>query len=58
MICIDWQDDDPYQIRGQEFFDDEYIYLDIVLVPCNYVHTMEGYGGDSISSECIRDQEK
>ena len=39
-------------------FDDEYTYLEIVLVPCNLVYTIEGYSGDSVSSECVGDQEE
>ena len=54
MFCIDWNDDEPYNIKGYEF-DDTYTHLDIVMVPCNYIHTMYGYEGDSVSSECIGD---
>ena len=54
MFCIDWNDDDPYEIKGYEF-DDTYTNLDIVMVPCNYIHTMHGYEGDYVSSECVGD---
>ena len=54
MVCIDWTDVEPYEIMGYEF-DDDYIRLEVVLVPCNYLHTMLGYQEDSISSECIGD---
>ena len=56
FYCIDWADDNPYQIVGSEF-DDNYTHLDIVLVPCNYMHTMLNYEGDYIRSECIGDLE-
>ena len=57
MICIDWDKNDPYVIKGN-FMHDEYARLDVVLSPCNYLHTMLDYEGDSISSECIEDLEQ
>ena len=54
MFCIDWDDDEPYEIQGYEF-EDTYTHLDIVMTPCNYIHTKFGYEGDSVSSECIGD---
>ena len=57
MVCLDWNDNDPYELIGYEF-DDETTYIDIILVPCNYVHTLGDYRGDSVSPECIGDQEQ
>ena len=57
MVCLDWNDNDPYELIGFEF-DDEATYIDIVLVPCNYIHTLGGYSEDSISPECIGDLEE
>ena len=51
MFCIDWNDDNPIEIMGHEF-DSDYTALDIIIVPCNYIHTMFGYQGDSIHPEC------
>ena len=47
MYCIDWVDDDPIEVFGYEF-DDNYTAIDVILVPCNYLHTMNGHQGDSI----------
>ena len=54
MFCIDWDDDEPYEIQGYEF-EDTYTHLDIVMTPCNYIHTKFGYEGDSVNNECIGD---
>ena len=42
MFCLDWVDSDPIEIIGSEF-DEDYTRLEVVLLPCNYVHTMLGY---------------
>ena len=39
MFCIDWNDDDPIEITGHEL-DSDYTAFDVLLVPCNYIHTM------------------
>ena len=54
MVCIDWDDDDPISIGGVQN-DDNYQILDIVLVPCNYIHTQLGYTSDSVTTECDPD---
>ena len=44
---------------GGEYEDDFYSELDIILAPCNYVHTMGGYTGDSVHPDCnkrLKDQ--
>ena len=57
MFCIDWDDDQPYEIVGYEF-DDYYERLEVVLTPCNYIHTHLGYDKDFVGSECIGDLEQ
>ena len=57
MFCIDWDDNLPYEVYGSELTND-YSRLDIAMVPCNYLHTMLDYKGDSVSSECIGDLEQ
>ena len=52
MLCIDWTDDNPIEIQGR-FQDKDYTRLEVILLPCNYIHTMLGYNEDSISPECI-----
>ena len=54
MFCIDWNDNDPIELIG-DFEEDDYTRFDIILTPCNYLHTMHGYQGDFVSPECIRD---
>ena len=54
MFCIDWGEDDVYDIYGYEF-DNDHARLEIRGLPCNYIHTMMGYEGDSVDSECIGD---
>ena len=59
MYCIDWEGDDvePIEIYGNEK-NDEYQRVELVLVPCNYLHTHLGYEGDTIAPECIADLDK
>ena len=38
MLCLDWDDGDPLEIIGADSNDD-YTRLEVVLVPCNYIHT-------------------
>ena len=63
MLCIDWDGEEgamqsePIEITGQEN-DDDYARLEVVLVPCNYVHTQLGYSGDTVSPECEGDLTK
>ena len=56
MLCLDWNDEEPFEIIGSDI-DDDYTRLEVNLVPCNYIHTMLGYQGDfnSISPECVTD---
>lgn len=53
MFCVDWNDvDEPFEIKGSDE-DGDHSRIEVILVPCNYVHTDLGYEGDSISPECI-----
>lgn len=52
MYCLDL--DEEISLFGNER-NDNYASLEIVLVPCNYVHSHLGYEGDSIHPECIAD---
>ena len=53
MYCLDWEDEVEDKLIYGHSKNDEYQRLDIVLVPCNYVHSYLGYEGDSISKECL-----
>ena len=57
MFCIDWYDDEPITIGG-EYEDADYIELDVILAPCNYLHTMGGYTEDTVHPECERNLKK
>ena len=56
MLCVEWTDENPFEIFGYEH-EDEYSRLEVVLLPCNYLHTQLGYEDDSIHPECIGDLE-
>ena len=57
MFCLDWNDAIPIEIQGTEI-DDDYARLEVNLVPCNYMHTMLNYQGDSIHPQCEGDLEE
>ena len=57
FFCIDFNPDESHTILG-EFLDDNYLNIEVDLTPCNYLHTWDGYTGDSISPECIPDLDK
>lgn len=57
MYCIDDADLDAISIYGNER-NENYSRLEVILVPCNYVHSYMGYEGDSVHPECIADREK
>ena len=54
MFCIDFDEGEDIKIYGNER-NDEYQRVEIVLVPCNYLHTHLGHKGDSIHPDCVRD---
>ena len=57
LYCIDWNDEDPILIYGKEI-DMNYSRLEIVFLPCNYLHNQYGYKEDTISPDCIADLEQ
>ena len=54
MFCLDWNDNDPFELFGT-LQEDDFVRLEIIVNPCNYLHTMLDYKDDSVSSECITD---
>ena len=48
FYCIDWNDD--LEIYGDLAQDSSFI--EIFLVPCNYLFTEWGYTGDSVHDKC------
>ena len=55
MFCIDWSKE--RLIYGNEN-NQNFQRIDILMNPCNYLHTHIGYEGDTIDPECIADLEK
>ena len=55
MYCIDQPDD--FFLQGNEN-NAKFQYFEMIMVPCNYLHTEFGYTEDSISPECIGDLQK
>ena len=56
MFCLDWERED-IEIYGNEK-NAEYSRLEVVLVPCNYVHTHLGYTEDFVHEDCIASKEE
>ena len=53
MFCLDWDNEDLLiygKKTGSQFQE-----LEILMTPCNYLHTELEYEGDSISDDCIDD---
>ena len=40
--CINWDEDEPIELIG-DYGDDDYSRIEILFVPCNYLHTMGNY---------------
>ena len=57
MNCVDWDDEEPFELMGDST-DDDYIRFEAILTPCNYLHTMLDYQGDSINPQCVGDLEE
>lgn len=58
LFCVDWEKQgDKINIWGVDH-NTNYQYIEIVLVPCNYVHSEFGETGDKITPECLADREK
>ena len=55
MFCFDWKADEPIELIGDSH-DDDYTRLEVLVVPCNYLHTMLDYQEDTISPQCVGDK--
>ena len=55
LYCLDWSED--LYIFGEEN-NPEYQRIELLMVPCNYLHQKWGYTEDSVSNECISDPQK
>ena len=55
MFCLDWTED--ILLYGNEK-NEEYQRIELVLTPCNYLHTHLGYKDDTVHEECVDDLEK
>ena len=55
MYCLDWTED--ILLHGNER-NDEYTRIEVVLNPCNYIHSHLGYEGDRVHPDCIPDLDK
>ena len=54
FYCLDWDDDEPFEIYGRES-GSNYQRLEVILVPCNYVHKEISDVGDTVKEECKSD---
>lgn len=57
FMCIDFEEGENLKIYGNER-NDEYQRIEIVLVPCNYLHSHLGYRLDRIHEDCVADLDK
>ena len=56
LFCFDWDKlANNLEIWGMNLYED-FRYIDIVLVPCQYNHTFAGWTKDVISKECSWDR--
>ena len=56
LFCFDWEElADTLEIWGVSQYDD-FRYVDLELVPCQYNHTFAGWTGDVIPEECSWDR--
>ena len=59
FFCLDWDDEDPFQIFGNSEFSSNYKVLEAILAPCNYLHKeIDPKGVYSIGEECNTDPEE
>ena len=52
LFCVDWDDDNPFVLQGNEN-NFSFATIDILLLPCNYVHSDYGDIGDFVHKDCI-----
>ena len=58
MMCLDWSNgDEDYFVYGREV-DIQYQRIDVVMTPCNFIYTLNGIKGDTVSDDCVPDLEK
>ena len=55
LLCLDWSQN--LYLQGY-YQDARFSTIDILLLPCNYIHTQYGWEGDTISNECIPNLEE
>ena len=55
MFCVDWNGE--RKIFGNERNENN-LRMDIVFVPCNYLHQLDGGYEDSVHPECIWDKDE
>ena len=58
FYCLDWDDENPLEIYGTEN-DLNFQRIEVLLVPCNYVHLKQTEGAtmsDSVHKDCVADQ--
>ena len=58
MFCVDYEKlDEDLTIWGQGLtIEDTFKRLELIMTPCQYLHTYTGYEGDSIHKDCIADK--
>ena len=56
LYCFDWErDGENLEIWGVSQYDD-FRYVDIALLPCQYNHTFTGRNDSVIAEECVWDR--
>ena len=53
MFCLDWSAQELLLYGNEKNY--EYQRIEIVLTPCNYIHTHLGYDLDSVHKDCVAD---
>ena len=55
LYCFDWEKlEKDLEIWGSTSYND-FQQFELILSPCNYVHSHLGWTGDSVANECIDD---
>ena len=58
LFCVDFEQLDEELAIWSIEDDDNYQRIEIILLPCNYVHAEFGHTDDFVRPECIRDLEE
>ena len=57
LYCVDWQKlGQELEIWGVSQYND-FKFIDLTITPCQYVHKDGGITGDSVTPECLWDQQ-